>query len=269
MVLLFGGFGRCCILPPQVGEGDRALARWRGRGPRRDASIMSLILRRERSEPRRTRPRRLGPHPSRAACGGRLRMRGHKQSFPFPRCIRIRVVPSRCKKARPKTSLQKNGGRRSAERRHSTGRTGADKFTQSAQTICRAARATLSECCHSPRASGALAFRRSTAALASGPKATGSTPGHASWDADPSGVTRLHLSQSRDCTSRAGRSTGVNDARSRPGAGRNPARRDRPRSTFESTLAKGPSVNEMGRDVIGSGTDVKRIVSQTETAALN
>jgi hypothetical protein len=30
----------------------------------------------------------------------------------------------------------------------------------------------------------------------------------------------FHLSQSRDCTSRAGRSTGVNDARSRPGAGR-------------------------------------------------
>ena len=97
------------------------------------------------------------------------------------------------------------------------------------------------------RASGALAFRRSTAALASGFRATGSTPGHASWDADPAGVTRLHLSQSRDCTSRTGRSTGVNDARSRPGAGRNPARRDRSRSTFESTLAKGPSVNEMGR----------------------
>jgi hypothetical protein len=67
----------------------------------------------------------------------------------------------------------------------------------------------------------------------------------------------FHLSQSRDCTSRAGRSTGVNDARSRPGAGRNAARRDRPRSTFESTLAKGPSVNETEGDVIDMVTDVK------------
>ncbi len=36
------------------------------------------------------------------------------------------------------------------------------------------------------------------------------------------GVTRFHLSQSRDCTSRTGRSTGVSDARSRPGAGYKP-----------------------------------------------
>jgi hypothetical protein len=107
---------------------------------------------------------------------------------------------------------------------------------------------------------------------------TGSTPGHASWDLDLrairksgngfpkrshasvnplAGVTRLHLSQSRDCTSRTGRSTGMTDARSRPGAGRNAARRDRPRSTFESTLAKGPSVNEMGRHVIAVGTGIK------------
>jgi hypothetical protein len=91
---------------------------------------------------------------------------------------------------------------------------------------------------------GAHAFRRSTAALARGFRPAGSTPGHASWDVDPAGVTRLHLSQSRDCTSRTGRSTGVTDARSRPGAGRNAARRDRSRSTFESTLAKGPSGNE-------------------------
>jgi len=123
----------------------------------------------------------------------------------------------------------------------------------------------------------ALAFRRSTAALARGFRPPGSTPGHASWDVAKrvirksgnrfsekitrslklAGVTRLHLSQSRDCTSRTGRSTGVNDARSRPGAGRNAARGNRSRSTFESTLAKGPSVNEMCDDVIGMVTDVK------------
>jgi len=103
---------------------------------------------------------------------------------------------------------------------------------------------------------GALAFRRSTAALARGFRPAGSTPGHASWDEDPAGVTRLHLSQSRDCTSRTGRSTGVTDARSRPGAGRNAARGDRSRSTFESTLAKGPSADEMRDIVIISVTNV-------------
>ncbi len=128
-------------------------------------------------------------------------------------------------------------------------------------------------------ASGALAFRRSAAALARGFRPAGSTPGHASWDVAKrvsrksgnrfsekitrslklAGVTRLHLSQSRDCISRTGRSTGVNDARSRPGAGRNAARGDRPRSTFESTLAKGPSVNEMEEDVIDTVTDVKGV----------
>ena len=59
---------------------------------------------------------------------------------------------------------------------------------------------------------GPLAFRRSTAALARSPQATGSAPGHASWDVAKrvdhktttrqfvklTGVTRLHLSQSSD-----------------------------------------------------------------------
>jgi hypothetical protein len=107
---------------------------------------------------------------------------------------------------------------------------------------------------------------------------TGSAPGHASWDSDlrvirksenrfSEKITRqlkpacgpypLLLSQSRDCTSRTGRSTGMTDAQSRPGAVRNAARGNRPRSIFESTLAKGPSVNEMGGDVTISVTNVK------------
>src|ERR1700722_12545401 len=59
---------------------------------------------------------------------------------------------------------------------------------------------------------GPLAFRRSTAALASSPQETGSAPGHASWDLAKrvdhktttrqfvklAGVTCLHLSQSSD-----------------------------------------------------------------------
>ena len=110
---------------------------------------------------------------------------------------------------------------------------------------------------HAARAQrDALASRRSTAALARGFRPAGSTPGHASWDADPAGVTRSHLSQSRDCTSLTGRNAGVTDAQSRPGAGRNPARGHRSRSTFESTLAKGPSVNGMERHVTISVTNV-------------
>jgi hypothetical protein len=81
-----------------------------------------------------------------------------------------------------------------------------------------------------------LASRRSTAALARGLRPTGSTPGHASWDVDPAGVTRPHLSQSRESTSHTGRSTGMNDAQSRPGAGCKPARRRRSRSAFKSAL---------------------------------
>jgi hypothetical protein len=93
----------------------------------------------------------------------------------------------------------------------------------------------------------------------------GSTPGHASWDLDPAGVTRLRLSQSRDCTSRTGRSTGVNDARSRPGAGRNAARGDRSRSTFESTLAKGPSAERDKRGCNGYGDRYQGAVSKNGT----
>ena len=65
-----------------------------------------------------------------------------------------------------------------------------------------------------------------------------SAPGHASWDVDPAGATRLHLSQSRDCTSRTGRSTGVTDARSRPGAECKSARRHRSRSVFRLAFRK-------------------------------
>jgi hypothetical protein len=136
-------------------------------------------------------------------------------------------------------NLSKKGGRRSAERRiqpptvpppssssHLRGRT--------EEGARRASGGTRSPLGAPPRLSPEAS------------RPAGSTPGHASWDLDSAGVTRLHLSQSRESTSRTGRSTGVNDARSRPGAGRNPTRGDRPRSTFESTLAKGPPVNETG-----------------------
>ena len=79
------------------------------------------------------------------------------------------------------------------------------------------------------------------------------------------GVTRLSPVPVQGLHLPAGRSTGVNDARSRPGAGRNAARRHRPRSTFESTLAKGPSVNEMEGDVIDMVTTCQGRVPIKET----
>jgi hypothetical protein len=95
----------------------------------------------------------------------------------------------------------------------------------------------------------ALAFRRSTAALARGFRPAGSTPGHASWDAVQAGVTRPFLSQSRDCTSRIGRSTGVNDARSRPGAECKSARGNRSRSVFGCASRTRPSIERNFCDV--------------------
>ena len=158
--------------------------------------------------------------------------------------LRIRVVVQAARKAASnareafKVASQKNEGRRSAERRAVHYRTiGCGASSSGGRSPSGA----------SPRLSPAAR------------RPADSTPGHASWDVDPAGATRLHLSQSRDCTSRTGRSTGVTDARSRPGAVRNAARRDRPRSTFESTLAKGPSGNEANSKVINTVTNVNTI----------
>jgi hypothetical protein len=86
---------------------------------------------------------------------------------------------------------------------------------------------------------------------------TGSAPGHASWDVakrvdhktttrqfvKPAGVTRLRLSQSSDCTSRAGRSAGVCDARSRPGTVCEIVRGHRTCSTFRIASGLCPSMS--------------------------
>jgi len=88
------------------------------------------------------------------------------------------------------------------------------------------------ECCHSPALRARSPFGAPPRYSPEARRPTGSAPGHASWDADPAGVTRLHLSQSRDCTSRAGRSTGVTDAQSRPGTVCETARGNRTCSTF-------------------------------------
>ena len=81
------------------------------------------------------------------------------------------------------------------------------------------------ECCHSSALRARSPFGAPPRLSPVGSRRLGSAPGHASWDAGRAGVTRPRLSQSRDCTSRTGRSTGVNDAREPPGNGL----RDRPR----------------------------------------
>jgi hypothetical protein len=189
------------------------------RGP-----IRSPKTKLKRSDSRR-RPLTLG----RFASSTSPRTRGEVNRISFPRCMRIRVL-LHATGTKEFQSLPKK--RREAKRRKA----------RSPRTASIAMRRVLS----GGRSPSGASPRLSPVAR----RPAGSAPGHASWDADPAGATRLHLSQSRDCTSRTGRSTGVTDARSRPGAVRNAARRDRPRSTFESTLAKGPSVNEMSRNII-------------------
>jgi hypothetical protein len=85
----------------------------------------------------------------------------------------------------------------------------------------------------------------------------GSTPGHASWDADPAGVTRLRLSQSRESTSRTGRSTGVNDARSRPGAGLQAPPAGTALAPSTAVAGDVPSMSELGAYVTETGINVK------------
>jgi hypothetical protein len=73
----------------------------------------------------------------------------------------------------------------------------------------------------------------------------GAAPGHASWDLVPAGVTRLLLSQSSGSTPRLGRSTEENDAQSRSGAGCEPARKHRTRSTLQIASGMRPSMSEI------------------------
>jgi len=136
----------------------------------------------------------------------------HK-AFSRRRCVRVLLVllPPRGVGAgfKPAPTLP-DDGKRNADRRVVQPPRPANKSTQFAQThLLRAARVQRD----------ALAYRRSTTALATGtfiPMAA--APGQASWDVVEAGVTRSFLSQSSESTSRTGLSAGQHDARSRPGA---------------------------------------------------
>jgi len=106
-----------CVPPRDSGKGDRAFARWAGRLTRGFVSCRPVILRCERSEPRRRRPERLSSILRGPRCARAPQDDGEQASLP-----RSRDAPwhprfaSRCKKALPFASLQKRreGGRRSA-----------------------------------------------------------------------------------------------------------------------------------------------------------
>ena len=123
-------------------------------------------------------------------------------------------------------------GRRSAERRMPTMcRAVADKCTQSAHLIC----------CAAARRIGARPPSGATPRLSQGlPSLTqlqAMLP--ATWN--QAGVTRPIPSQSSDSTSRLGRSTEGNDARSRSGADCESARKHRTRSTLQIASGMRPS----------------------------
>ena len=167
--------------------------------------------------------------------------------------LRIRVMPPRLRKPFPNPPSKKEGGgapiSASTRVRPAAGR----------QSLpARAARALPlfpPPLAGQDQGGGALAFRRSTAAR--------SAPGRASWNhriqtggPSPAPVQRAPRSPITCRTERCPEP---------PGADRNAAPGDRSRSTFESTLAKGPSVNEMGSSVTSFGDRCQDAVSEKVT----
>jgi hypothetical protein len=144
-----------------------------------------------------------------------------------------------CARAVPTTTHQidsppANKGRRSAERRNAN--------------HCRATPANVAVRCYPGAAARHIGARppsgASTAALAGTPipaQLQAMLPG--TWN--QVGVTRPIPSQSSDSTSRLGRSTEGNDARSRSGAGCEPARKHRTRSTLQIASGMRPSMSEI------------------------
>ena len=136
---------------------------------------------------------------------------------------------------RPRAKLDSppaNKGRRSAERRM--------------PTMCRAAQTSVGSLRHPSAArlraivGGAPAFRRFDRGSRRDSH-PGSAPGHASWIENQAGVIRSIASQCSGSTPRLGRNTEGNDARSRSGAGCEPARKHRTRSTLRIASGMRPS----------------------------
>jgi hypothetical protein len=152
-------------------------------------------------------------------------------------------APEFCQ-AIPESRLQKNEGRRSADRRNcplAAPRRRALPLA-SASGAARATDDPLARTVRCGRARLSALRRGSRQALT--PDAAS---GQASWDAGQAGVTRPRLSQSSGSTPRAGPSTGRHDAQSRPGAACETARGHRPRPAIRIASGCAPRLGEVCR----------------------
>ena len=146
--------------------------------------------------------------------------------------LATRLVPEACAPPRACKNCRRPKGRRSAERRM--------------PTMCRAAQTSVGSLRHPSAArlraivGGAPAFRRFDRGSRRDSH-PGSAPGHASWIENQAGVIRSIASQCSGSTPRLGRNTEGNDARSRSGAGCEPARKHRTRSTLRIASGMRPS----------------------------
>ena len=168
-------------------------------------------------------------------------------------------APELCQPRRQNRFASGKRGRRSAERRiqpipRSTGKRCRLPVPGRGGAPCRQVCAVCALIC----LRGALAFRRYTAALArTFTSRLSSRPcllGSVRADILPA----LSGSQSSGSTPRLGRSTEGNDARSRSGAGCEPARKHRTRSTLQIASGMRPSMSEILRLVTKIATHVKR-----------
>jgi len=167
----------------------------------------------------------------RAAGRGEAPLRG--QTNPFSLRLRARALPTTKHQNRLASGNKREAKRRKAHANHVP--RVADKCTQSAHLIC----------CAAARHIGARPPSGATPRLSQGlPSLTqlqAMLP--ATWN--QAGVTRPIPSQSSDSTSRLGRSTEGNDARSRSGADCEPARKHRTRSTLQIASGMRPSMSEI------------------------
>ena len=168
----------------------------------------------------------------RAAGRGEAPLRG--QTNPFSLRLRARALPTTKHQNRLASGNKREAKRRKAHANHVP--RVADKCTQSAHLICRAAAR------HCRRRARLPALRpRLSQGLPSLTQLQAMLP--ATWN--QAGVTRPILSQSSDSTSRLGRSTEGNDARSRSGADCESARKHRTRSTLQIASGMRPSMSEI------------------------
>jgi hypothetical protein len=221
-----GRFAWGCFHPaPRGGDGLFLPPRMRGRW-RESAPVGEATARSERASPLPSTMLRMVPHP-----------RANARGWISGTVPATRFVPGSLRTTKQRDPPPANKGRRSAERRMPTMcRACADKCTQSAPLICCAAARHIAA-----RPPSGATPRLSSETLTSLTRLQAMLPG----TRNQAGVTRSIASQFSGSTPRLGHSTEGNDARSRSGAGCEPARKHRTRPTFQIASGMRPSVGEV------------------------